>query len=63
MRLLAFHGPMITVPVSDLVWRNPPFPFVDWCEAAVKKYLRLKGFDFSKPVYRIRGMGEDKWVQ
>lgn len=54
---------MKEVWISDLVWRYPPFPFVDWSEAAIKRYLSNNGFDLSKPIFRIRDMRGERWTQ
>jgi hypothetical protein len=54
---------ILSVPCRDLVWRDPPFPFFSWTEAAIKRYLANKGFDLRKPIYTIRDMTGRRWEQ
>lgn len=53
----------LEVRQDELVYQHPPFPFVDWSEAAVRKYLVSRGFDLEKKITRIDDLEGSRWIQ
>lgn len=49
---------------DELVYNNPPMPFVEWTEPAVRRFLqRERGFDLNRTISKMLDWRGWCWVQ
>lgn len=48
---------------DELVYNNPPIPYIFWDESAVKKFLHQRGFDLHKTICKVLDFRGWCWVQ
>lgn len=55
---------LLIVSIIDLMFQEPPPPYLSWDEEAVRAHLRACGFDFERPIFcnKVDGL-YSRWTQ
>lgn len=48
---------------DELSYNNPPIPFVEWTEVAIRKLLQQRGFDLTRTISKVLDYRGWCWVQ